>query len=61
MKKIIFIIATLFLVATGYSQVIYNDDWPSTGTGGIQLRYGLTGAKWNKTALKYYIYNTSLI
>jgi predicted Zn-dependent protease len=59
MKKLAFIIIALFMATAGYTQVIYNDNWPLPGTDDMQLEYGLIGSKWNKTALKYYIYNTS--
>jgi predicted Zn-dependent protease len=58
MKKIVFITLSLLLATISYAQVV-NDGGPLIDPNYAQLRYGLSGAKWNKTALKYYIYNTS--
>jgi hypothetical protein len=54
MRKIILFIVSSFLSNLVYSQRLY-DNGPLTGDG----NYVLQGAKWNKTTLNYYIYNTS--
>jgi hypothetical protein len=53
-KNLILFIVNLFVSSSVYSQRLY-DNGPLTGDG----NYVLQGAKWNKTTLNYYIYNTS--
>ncbi|MDR0763148.1 MAG: matrixin family metalloprotease, partial [Bacteroidales bacterium] len=55
MKKFLILsIVNLLVLTSVYSQRLY-DNGPLTGDG----NYVLQGAKWNKTTLNYYIYNTS--
>jgi hypothetical protein len=55
MKRFLIVFITIFYLSNLlYSQRLY-DNGALTGSG----NYVLQGAKWNKTTLKYYIYNTS--
>jgi hypothetical protein len=60
MKRILLI--TVFLLSaltySGYAQILY-DNGPRYDPNVMGLQYDLQGSKWNTTALKYYIYNTS--
>jgi hypothetical protein len=60
MKRILLITGFLLSALTyaAHAQIL-NDEGPQRDPNVIELQYNLQGSKWNTTALKYYIYNSS--